>query len=151
MQSNIPAGSCGSREVVLVVEDEPFIRIATADILRLAGFEVFEAAGGADALEALANGHEVSAVVTDIRMPGMDGLALSREVRSRWPDLPIVFVTGQMPADGMSLDAKVQFLSKPTNPATLIRAIRKAIDARELVGRYFTLLRWPRQAFEGLR
>ena len=63
----------GLKHTILVVDDEPLARLTTADMLRLGGFNVLEAGNGAQALELLADGYHVAAVVTDVRMPVLDG------------------------------------------------------------------------------
>ena len=86
-----------ARNVVLIVEDEPIVRMSISDALLQAGFEVLASSTGAEALELLAKRPHVFAVVTDIVMPGaVDGFELAREVQRRWPDIGIVLVSGQM-------------------------------------------------------
>ena len=79
---------------VLVVEDDPFVREMTVAGLEDAGFEVIEAAGGGQALELLQAGIAADALLTDIRMPGANGWVVARAFRERFPDLPVVYVTG---------------------------------------------------------
>jgi DNA-binding NtrC family response regulator len=62
------------KPIVLIVDDEPLVRMTIADMLRLGGFDVQEVATGGQALAVLANGQAVAAVVSDIRMPVMDGV-----------------------------------------------------------------------------
>jgi CheY-like chemotaxis protein len=75
---------------VLVVEDDPFVREMAVTGLEDAGFEAIEAAGGGQALELL----HVDALLTDIRMPGANGWVVARAYRERFPDLPVLYVTG---------------------------------------------------------
>jgi two-component system NtrC family sensor kinase len=83
------------RRAVLVVDDEVEIRQALAEILESAGHHVVTAASGQEALERMGNAH-FDVIVTDVRMPGLDGRGLYREIERRWPDRAqcVVFVTG---------------------------------------------------------
>ncbi|WP_270938103.1 PAS domain-containing hybrid sensor histidine kinase/response regulator, partial [Falsiroseomonas oryzae] len=80
---------------VLVVDDEELVRGALSEELAAAGLHVQVAGGGSQALALLDAGALVDALVTDLTMPGLDGLALIREARLRRPGLPAVLVTGQ--------------------------------------------------------
>ena len=80
---------------VLVVDDDPALLAALSEALRLrmAGVTVDTADSGAAALDRIA-AREYDAIVIDIKMPGMDGLALLAEIRTRRPDTPVLMVTG---------------------------------------------------------
>ena len=85
----------GQKISVLVVEDEALIRMDMVDFLQREGFEVFEAAHSAAAIEILERTPSISIIFTDIDMPGtMDGLALAAAVRDRWPPVKIVVTSG---------------------------------------------------------
>ncbi len=77
---------------VLVVEDDAPLREALCDTLRSAGHRALAAGSGKEALVALA-AQDVGLVVSDVQMEGLDGHGLLREVRSRWPAVPVVLVT----------------------------------------------------------
>ena len=89
---------CGLMKV-LVVEDDPFVRQMAVTGLEEAAFEVIEAACGSQALEFLQAGVVVDALLTDIRLPGANGWAVARAYRERFPDLPVLYVTGYAGAD----------------------------------------------------
>ncbi|MEW5854661.1 MAG: response regulator [Myxococcota bacterium] len=118
---------------VLVAEDVDAVRSLTARILRQAGYVVREAADGATALRLLDQGPgAVDVLLTDVLMPGMDGVALAREVRARAPGLPVVFMTGyadqRLPADPGGR-GKAVTLHKPFSPAELLAAVGSALAA----------------------
>ena len=94
----LPAAQLRDERVrVLLVEDEVFIRIDTAEHLRARGFEVVEAGSADDAVEYVASGERIDVLVTDIRMPGsLDGLDLAARLRAEQPDLPIVVASGSV-------------------------------------------------------
>jgi CheY-like chemotaxis protein len=120
-----------TRNVVLIVEDEPIVRMSITDALLQAGFEVLASSNGADALELIATRPGVSAVVTDIIMPGaIDGFELAREVQHRWPDIGIVLVSGQMEPPKSHCPGGVLFLSKPFKASTLLRLLRDIAERR---------------------
>jgi len=79
---------------ILVVDDEPEVRSAVADMLGTAGYTAFQAAGGHEALVWLDAGQPVDLVLTDLGMPGMTGADLARAVRGRWPHLRLGLMTG---------------------------------------------------------
>src|SRR3954470_12326902 len=79
---------------LLVVDDEPSIRELLTASLRFAGFEVFPAADGAEALK-LAELHRPDLVVLDIMLPDLDGFTVTRKLRERGRDVPVVFLTAR--------------------------------------------------------
>jgi CheY-like chemotaxis protein len=79
---------------ILVVEDDPFIREMAVTGLEDAGHEAIEAASGGEALSLLHAGIAVDALRTDVRMPEANGWEVARAYRERFPDLPVVYVTG---------------------------------------------------------
>src|SRR4029078_11496643 len=77
---------------VLVVDDDPHVLIFVRQVLTHSGFEVHTAGDGRLAVDRVAAG-SFDAVVSDIRMPGMDGLELLRTVRRHRPDMPVILMT----------------------------------------------------------
>jgi two-component system cell cycle sensor histidine kinase/response regulator CckA len=113
---------------ILVVEDEDALRAAIRRLLQDAGYQVLEAANGASAL-ALLDGSEpdeVSLVLTDLRMPVMDGRQLASALARRRPSLPIVFMSG-FTAQLMDLrlvSPHLAFLAKPFRNEDLLSAVK---------------------------
>src|SRR5688572_5317424 len=84
------------QRAVLVVEDEPLVRLDLETRLADTGYLVFEASSAAEAIAILERHPQIRVVFTDIQMPGdMDGLALARYVRDRWPPTIIVVSSGR--------------------------------------------------------
>src|SRR5215831_9190536 len=80
---------------ILVVDDEPVFRSAVNSILRKAGFQTIEARDGLEAYEMVrAIGASIELLLTDLRMPRMDGLALIESVRELHPTMPVLLLTG---------------------------------------------------------
>jgi signal transduction histidine kinase/ActR/RegA family two-component response regulator len=91
----VPAPSAPGRPLsILLVDDEDIVRTGTAEMIRDLGHHVVEAAGGAEALAHLAQGNQPDVVVTDYKMPRMDGAELSRRLLAAHPTLPILIITG---------------------------------------------------------
>ncbi len=85
----------GAGEGILLVDDEPFVLEAAREALEQLGYRVYPATQGREALEQLeAHAADIRAVITDLVMPEMDGLALIRAIRERWPELPVVASSG---------------------------------------------------------
>jgi two-component system, cell cycle sensor histidine kinase and response regulator CckA len=111
---------------VLLAEDEDSVRGLVREVLELAGYEVLDAANGAEALAAMEReGGEIDALVTDLKMPQMDGLELARRVRETRPDLPTIAISAY--SDHEPDGDGVTFLAKPFSSVELIGAVDAAI------------------------
>ncbi|MFC3569113.1 sigma-54-dependent transcriptional regulator [Paracoccus simplex] len=120
---------------VLLVDDDEQMRSSTAQALELAGFAVEPLASGEEAL-ALAGPGFAGAVVSDIRMPGMDGMTLLGRLGEVDPDIPVILVTGHAEVP-LAVEAirggAYDFIEKPFVVQELATVIRRAIDHRALV------------------
>lgn len=101
--------------------------MGTAEMLRDLGHEVTEARGGSEALRHLDTGLEVDAVVTDYKMPNMDGAALAEAVSERSPSTPVLVITGYA---GGGVQGGLPTLAKPFRQADLGRALQEAVEGR---------------------
>ena len=110
---------------ILVVDDEPMVRLVTTKLLRLRGHTVDDADGGAAALDAL-GGVLYDIVVTDLSMPGMSGRELAAEVRRRFPTLPVVLLTGDTDAQAEGSDVAA-VVRKPFALDVLDAAVQQAV------------------------
>jgi len=120
---------------VMVVDDESSIRSAVEQWLSLSGFAVQLFSRAEDCLAALP-AHFAGVILSDVRMPGMGGLALLAEVQKRDADLPVILLTGHgdvpMAVEAMR-DGAYDFLEKPFSPETLLGSLRRALDKRRLI------------------
>jgi two-component system NtrC family sensor kinase len=121
----------GGRPWVLVVDDESIIAQLIADVLGGEGYHVDTAPHGVAALERLER-RTYDVVLSDLRMPELDGLGLFREIEQRYPDLlhRFVFITGTSEhADyqGFIDDVKVPVLTKPFDMADLVRVVQELL------------------------
>ncbi|MEH3147035.1 MAG: response regulator [Methylobacterium frigidaeris] len=136
-----PPGDAGSRarlaalaperraRTVLVVEDDPLVRRASADAVAELGYRTLTAADGAAALAAMEREEDIAILFTDMVMPGLDGIALAAEARRRQPDLKVVYATGHPRdegADGTAPAPEDVILRKPFT----IEALAEALEAR---------------------
>ena len=122
-------GSPDGRQV-LVVDDEPDMLVNVARILRRGRYECVTAGSGEEALTLLRQRHP-DLVLTDLRMPGMDGLALLRAVRQHAPPVPVVIFTAytsEATAQEALAAGASAFLAKPFTAAQLLDAVRTALD-----------------------
>ncbi|MBJ6128377.1 response regulator [Microvirga splendida] len=102
------------RPVVLLVEDELFVRMATADALTDAGFEVIETANAQAAQEVLRRRSDIRVVFTDVQMPGsMNGLELACLVCREWPHISVVVTSGHFRPESGHLPEEAVFIAKP--------------------------------------
>lgn len=102
------------KPVVLVVEDEPLLRMAAVDMIEEAGFDVVEAADATEAVEILERRLDIRIVFSDIDMPrGMDGMKLAALIRERWPPIQIILTSGYATADTVQMPPNSVFFPKP--------------------------------------
>jgi CheY-like chemotaxis protein len=123
-------------ETILLVEDESGVRQMLREVLSKAGYRVWESESGAKALEQWgAKLRQIDLLVTDIVMPGMNGLQLAEELRNQRPDLRVIFMsghpgemTGEMINRQGGSDPAPDLLSKPFSPVVLVRKAREVLD-----------------------
>ncbi|OZY49036.1 sigma-54-dependent transcriptional regulator [Pseudomonas lundensis] len=120
---------------VIVVDDEASIRTAVEQWLSLSGFDVQLYSCAEDCLGHLP-AHFAGVIVSDVRMPGMGGLALLTRLQQLDPDLPVILLTGHgdvpMAVEAMR-EGAYDFLEKPFSPEALLSSLRRALEKRRLV------------------
>ena len=110
---------------ILVAEDEPLIRMDLVEALAEDGFDVLEASDGSEALRLIDNPDHVVLVVTDVNMPGVDGIDVAVRARERHPKIPVLFVSAR--PDLLSLPRTPRpfsHITKPFKMADLIAKVR---------------------------
>lgn len=127
-----PPCAAGTLARVLVVDDDAFVREVLADQAEAGGYRVFTADSAATALALLDAGEAVDALVTDLSMPGMDGVALIAEVRRRRPGLPAILLTGYL---GRAAETAMDGAASGA-----WALLRKPVDGRQLLERLSVLL-----------
>jgi DNA-binding NtrC family response regulator len=120
---------------VLLVEDDPNVRLGCEQAMQLAGMTVDAVATAEEAQRRLSADY-AGIVVTDMRLPGMDGMALLRWVNQLDPDLPVIMITGHgdvtLAVEAMRSGA-YDFMQKPFSTGDLVEVVRRALEKRELV------------------
>lgn len=120
----------GGKATVLVVDDEPLLRLDLAGILIAKGYQILEAGNAAEALAALATYSDIDVLFTDVQMPGsMDGLALARYVSEFLPLIIIVICSGNRQPEQFDMPQGSYFLAKPVEQGQL-EVIISAIEVR---------------------
>ena len=110
---------------ILVVEDEGLIRMSVVEDMSDAGFQVHEAANADEAFDVLQAHPEITALFTDIDMPGaMNGLDLARHVRLSNPDIAIILTSGYLKITKHDLPIETPFFSKPYEIDSVVNHIR---------------------------
>ena len=113
---------------ILLVDDEPLIRLDARAILEDAGYQVVEATSADEALRLLAEPTTIEAILTDIDMPGsIDGLALARAVDRQMPDIAIVIMSGKELPRREELPLKAAFMAKPFSRSGLLQSVAEAL------------------------
>jgi PAS domain S-box-containing protein len=124
----------GGTETILVVEDEPALRLLVRNVLRRYGYRVLDAGHGKEALK-IWKEHSagIHLLLTDMMMPeGMSGVELAEILREENPRLKVIYSSGysvELLEPDREMTEGVNFVAKPFHPATLARAIRNSLDA----------------------
>src|SRR5262249_15043735 len=115
-----------NRRAVLIVEDDAELRRFAARLLEDGELDTIECESAEAVATMLIRGRDVAMIFADIRLPGaMDGIDLAREVRMRWPFLPVTLTSGH-PREGQ-LPPGVDFMPKPWQPLNLLVAAKQAL------------------------
>ena len=127
----LPAPAPGAGETVLVVDDEPSVRILVSDLLEELGYTALEAADGAGGLEVLQSNVRVDLLISDVGLPGMmNGRQMADAARVGRPDLKVLFITGYAETallNNGQLEEGMSVLTKPFTVETLAARIRELI------------------------
>jgi two-component system, response regulator PdtaR len=117
-----------SLPVVLIVEDDPLLRMLAVEVVEEAGFVALEAGDADEAVALLEFRSDIALVFTDINMPGsMDGVKLAHAVRDRWPPVKILVVSGQVRPQQADLPPNSRFVGKPYRAAAMIEELRSLV------------------------
>ena len=116
--------------VVLVVEDEPLLRMLAVEVVEEAGFIAIEARDADEAVTLLESRRDITLLFTDINMPGsMDGLKLAHAVRDRWPPIKILVVSGKQQLQLSDLPSNSCFVGKPYQASALVEELRSLVGS----------------------
>ena len=122
----------GGTETILLVEDEPSVRLLVRTTLESSGYQVLEATNGAEAFRSGNNTTDgIHFLLTDLVMPGISGRVLAEQLAPSRPELKVLFLSGYTDAAIIrhgGLEPGVAFLQKPFTPAALTRKVREVMD-----------------------
>jgi two-component system, response regulator PdtaR len=123
--------SDGNLPCILVVDDEDDVRQSAVVALEQFGYRVLEACDSVGALDLLESRQDIDLLFTDVRMPGeMNGVELAFTVRSRWPSIGIIIVSGFFDLKGSSLPTGTTFLAKPYRFAELKALVEQQLACK---------------------
>jgi DNA-binding response OmpR family regulator len=133
------SGAMSAAAQICLIDDDVFVRDALALGLTDAGFKVLTAPGAAAGYDLTAR-ENIDALVTDLNMPGTNGAQLIAQVRARWPELPIVAISGATVINGLSAPDVARargadaVLIKPFRARELAALLRRLLAARQTRG-----------------
>lgn len=113
------------RPLILVVEDEPLQLIATCDVAEDAGYEPLMAGDAETAWSMIEHRRDIDVVLSDVDLPGSDGLSLVKAIHECWPSISLILVSGHHRPDPSQLPEGTLFLAKPFNPVALTATLIK--------------------------
>ncbi|GMT47792.1 MAG: hypothetical protein IEMM0007_1358 [bacterium] len=117
-----------SKGRVLVIDDEAIVRISCQRVLTPEGYDVVATSRGDEAIELLENEH-FDVVLTDLKMPDMDGFEVLKIIKERWPDIQVIIITGygtiSTAVEAIKLGA-FEYIEKPFTPEDILRVVTKA-------------------------
>jgi CheY-like chemotaxis protein len=112
------------KAVVLVVENDPIIRMGALQLVADAGFEAIEADSADEAIRFLEARSDIRLVFTDVGMPGtMDGIKLSHYIRGRWPPVKLIVVSGNAIIKESHLPVGAKLFPKPYRDGSIVEAM----------------------------
>jgi CheY-like chemotaxis protein len=124
--------------VILVVDDEPGVRRLACQMLEREGYGTMEAEDGREALALLsADPSRVALVLTDVRMPHMNGIQLEEAIRDEWPRLPVMLMSGEVTREWVARlvrEDPLKVLRKPFDQAELVEKVRALLGGETAVG-----------------
>jgi CheY-like chemotaxis protein len=115
-------------QTILVVDDDPILRVHISELLQDAGYQVLEASNTDEALAVLEQHSNIKLLFTDVQMPpGADGIALAEIVQNRWPDVSVLVTSGGLNLSDDDIPDGGEFVSKPYSRKLLLSRIERMI------------------------
>ena len=118
---------------VLVIDDEAIVRVSCERVLQPEGYEVVATSRGDEAIE-LMEREKFDIVLTDLKMPDMDGLEVLKIIKKRWPDVQVIIITGygtiSTAVQAIKLGA-YEYIEKPFTPEDILRVVKSALEEKQ--------------------
>lgn len=125
-----------SRPKILVLDDEEIVRVSCKKCLTPEGYDVDVAANGVEGLAIIEN-NRYDVILTDLKMPDMDGMEFLAKVKERYPDTKVIMITGYSTVEhavkAMRMGA-YNYIEKPFTPDALIEAVKEAMVGEKAEG-----------------
>ena len=118
------SGAARDAPKLMIVDDDPEVRVIVAEFLQDFGYQVIQASGGAEALDLLAQTPDLRMMITDVRMPDMSGIELADLATQRRRDLKVILISGYF----VSQQVERRFLRKPFRMRDLEAAVRTELN-----------------------
>ena len=121
---------------IMVVDDESIVLDSCRLVLEADGFQVLLVTSADKAITAIQD-QEPALLLVDIKMPERDGMYLMREIKEKWPDIPIIVMSGYHTAETVKEAVKMgatTFIAKPFTPDELLETLRQVIQKKESPG-----------------
>ena len=121
-----------ARQKILAIDDEEIVRKSCDRILRPAGYDIDTSADGPSALEMIGT-KKYDLVLTDLKMPSMDGLEVMGEIKKRLPEAKVIIVTGYSTLDNAvkaTMTGAYNYIEKPFSPESLLAVVRDALKEK---------------------
>ena len=118
---------------ILVIDDEAIVRVSCERMLRPEGYDVVVTPKGTDAIELLER-EKFDLVLTDLKMPDMDGLEVLKHIKEKWPEIIVIIITGYGTISTAVQAIKMgayEYIEKPFTPEDILNAVRKALGDTE--------------------
>ena len=123
---------------VLIIDDEEIVCVSCRRILAPEGYEVKSTRSAAEGLSILAN-EPVDVVLTDLKMPDIDGIEVLRKIKEQWPDIEVIMITGYhtittaitTAAQAIRKLGAFDYIEKPFSPDAIVEVIEKAMTHRQ--------------------
>ena len=120
----MPSANTPTKQIVLIVEDEPLLMMHAVGLVEDAGFEALMASDADKAIEILVARTDIRIVLTDIDMPGsMDGLKLAEAIRGRWPPIEIIVMCDKRKLKKADLPERSHFFAKPYDHDAMVAVL----------------------------
>lgn len=117
---------------ILVIDDEDIVRTSCSRALVPEGYEVKAAKNGLEGLKMISE-EKFDLVLTDLKMPDMDGIEVLRRIKEGWPEVEVIIITGYQTVDTAVKSIKLgafDYIEKPFTPDALVAAVAKAMDRK---------------------
>ena len=121
------------KQRILVIDDEAIVRVSCDRVLGPEGYHVELTSRGDEALRRL-DAERFDLVLTDLKMPDMDGLEVLKKIKEKWPHIPVIIITGygtiSTAVQAIKLGA-YEYIEKPFNPEDILSAVKRSLEDKK--------------------